>query len=439
MIIRCEECEAEYSIDERRIKPRGSKVRCSNCGHMFRVYRPGDSPAVEVITSDAVFPDLGVEDGDDGSTTIWEADAPGGEARRTGGTRWRDVTDKETIRRAKPPARTAGMPARREDVEEPMEEESPDEEGGFDWEHLEVGDDDQVGADPGDNVRTVSFGERTVGGEEEPGYDEPGGREFDGVDEVADGYARSAPSGGAGSGAFTRHGGPFARAGGAAGGVPTGSTPYGVRYAPYPRAGAGRRRGGGPGLVVMLVVALLMAGVVAAGAVVFLSRGSVDVGGGEGIVERLASLLPVGLFSGKDDSVVVSRDAGLWLTTRNGHIYVVSGTVTNRSPYIVNYVRVGGEFRSGDEKLYSKVVYAGNTFTQQELRSLSLPEIERRLERRNGDIDFTNREKLAGLNYGIKPGESVPFFVVFPSKRRILGLKYRVWVEDYERGPKVGE
>jgi hypothetical protein len=55
-----------------------------------------------------------------------------------------------------------------------------------------------------------------------------------------------------------------------------------------------------------------------------------------------------------------------------------------------------------------------------------------KLKRKSGDIDFNDPRRLAGLNYGIKPGESIPFYIVFPSKRRILGLKYDIDVSEFE-------
>jgi len=56
-----------------------------------------------------------------------------------------------------------------------------------------------------------------------------------------------------------------------------------------------------------------------------------------------------------------------------------------------------------------------------------------KLNRKNGDINFDNAQKLAGLNYDVQSGESVPFFIVFPSKSRILGLKYKVEFEGFEK------
>ncbi len=40
MIVNCEGCESGFHVDERLLKPGGSKVRCSKCRHVFVVYPP---------------------------------------------------------------------------------------------------------------------------------------------------------------------------------------------------------------------------------------------------------------------------------------------------------------------------------------------------------------------------------------------------------------
>ncbi|HEY0194316.1 MAG TPA: zinc-ribbon domain-containing protein, partial [Kofleriaceae bacterium] len=37
MDVRCEKCQTEYELDEARLKPGGVTVKCTNCGHTFRV------------------------------------------------------------------------------------------------------------------------------------------------------------------------------------------------------------------------------------------------------------------------------------------------------------------------------------------------------------------------------------------------------------------
>jgi pilus assembly protein FimV len=40
MIVMCEGCETSFQVDDRLIKPTGSKVRCSKCRHVFVAYAP---------------------------------------------------------------------------------------------------------------------------------------------------------------------------------------------------------------------------------------------------------------------------------------------------------------------------------------------------------------------------------------------------------------
>ena len=44
MIITCGQCLAKFKVAPEQIKETGSKVRCSNCQHVFTVYRPGFEP-----------------------------------------------------------------------------------------------------------------------------------------------------------------------------------------------------------------------------------------------------------------------------------------------------------------------------------------------------------------------------------------------------------
>ena len=37
MDVRCEKCNTEYELDEARLKPGGVTVKCTTCGHMFKI------------------------------------------------------------------------------------------------------------------------------------------------------------------------------------------------------------------------------------------------------------------------------------------------------------------------------------------------------------------------------------------------------------------
>ncbi len=54
MDVRCEKCQTEYELDEARLKPGGVTVKCTNCGHMFKIRKRSNTnvgaPAVEAAT-----------------------------------------------------------------------------------------------------------------------------------------------------------------------------------------------------------------------------------------------------------------------------------------------------------------------------------------------------------------------------------------------------
>jgi len=49
MIVKCEKCEIAFQLDEGRIKPKGTKLRCSKCGHEFKVYPPLNAEEPQTI------------------------------------------------------------------------------------------------------------------------------------------------------------------------------------------------------------------------------------------------------------------------------------------------------------------------------------------------------------------------------------------------------
>lgn len=47
MIVKCEECQTRFKIPDEKVTEKGIKVRCTKCGHTFRVSRPGASGGSE--------------------------------------------------------------------------------------------------------------------------------------------------------------------------------------------------------------------------------------------------------------------------------------------------------------------------------------------------------------------------------------------------------
>jgi len=56
MIVMCEGCETSFQVDDRMIKPTGSKVRCSKCRHVFVAYPPAAAETEEPLTLEEELP-----------------------------------------------------------------------------------------------------------------------------------------------------------------------------------------------------------------------------------------------------------------------------------------------------------------------------------------------------------------------------------------------
>ncbi len=132
------------------------------------------------------------------------------------------------------------------------------------------------------------------------------------------------------------------------------------------------------------------------------------------------------------EGIDITQTQGQWINSSNGPLFVVRGNITNFSDNIVNYIQLKAEFLNNGQIIYDANIYAGNTFTNKELQTLPLDEISNRLNRKNGDIDFSDPRKLAGKNYNLMPGDSINFYSIFPSKSQILGLKHSVEVVNAE-------
>jgi len=54
MIIQCEQCSTRFRLADEKLKPSGSKVRCSKCKHVFTVMPPTPEPEEETVDFDAM-------------------------------------------------------------------------------------------------------------------------------------------------------------------------------------------------------------------------------------------------------------------------------------------------------------------------------------------------------------------------------------------------
>ena len=53
MDVTCDRCGTEYEFEEPLVSTRGTTVKCTDCGHLFKVYRP-QAPADALRSSRAL-------------------------------------------------------------------------------------------------------------------------------------------------------------------------------------------------------------------------------------------------------------------------------------------------------------------------------------------------------------------------------------------------
>jgi len=90
---------------------------------------------------------------------------------------------------------------------------------------------------------------------------------------------------------------------------------------------------------------------------------------------------------------------------KEGPLLVITGLAENANPASRSYIKLKGTLNDEQENvLRQRVIYCGNVLSDDELRVLSMEEINKRLMRRTGE---------KGANLNIEPGKSVEFMIVF--------------------------
>ena len=91
--------------------------------------------------------------------------------------------------------------------------------------------------------------------------------------------------------------------------------------------------------------------------------------------------------------------------TKIGKLFIITGTVKNEFPESRKYIRIRGSLFSTGKSLAKEVtVYGGNYISDLDLSEMSQEDINKRLSNRFGDKKS---------NFDVKPGQSIPFMVVF--------------------------
>lgn len=90
---------------------------------------------------------------------------------------------------------------------------------------------------------------------------------------------------------------------------------------------------------------------------------------------------------------------------KGGQLFVIRGMVRNEYPKPRSYILIKGSILDNKGKVVeSRVSYAGNTFTEEELKSLPIEEIKKAAQ---------NRDGMARQNFNLPSGASIPFIIVF--------------------------
>lgn len=114
-------------------------------------------------------------------------------------------------------------------------------------------------------------------------------------------------------------------------------------------------------------------------------------------------------FGTQAPEAIVPVEASLqgdWVQNQQaGRLYTIQGRVQNTYADARSYIRVTGRvFANGRKFQQAAKAYCGNLLTPEELATLSLADIQKRLSNRNGSNNS---------NVNVAPGKEVPFLVVF--------------------------
>ncbi len=102
---------------------------------------------------------------------------------------------------------------------------------------------------------------------------------------------------------------------------------------------------------------------------------------------------------------IVDLDGSFFPTDKIGQLYVIKGKIINTYPQSRSHILIKGTIE--DEKrnpIDRKLAYAGNIFTEHELKDITIEEIEKRLKNKSGKNNS---------NIDVAPQEAVPFMIIF--------------------------
>ncbi len=430
MVIECENCKRKFRLDDSRIKPPGSSVRCSKCGHIFFVSKAedfSDESKLEPPQETLLFEDLKEEIvTEEKSNDYLEIEEP-----LSGGSS--DITQAEmSIRKEtdETDSDIVDLPTEHDEnleefIEKNIAEDNKadiqseklqgleEQETNFDLEQTDSKQEtkDSIQSTPelfeaGDNEESniVSNELYTETNLEEENSQEIATASLDNIPNEDMNIVTNI-----GEEEFDQ---------------PYNEMSESTSRTHIPKSGAGFVA---KIIYTFITIAALFV-IFIASLVILINAEILPKGTLSNLTALVESIIPIELYNTETDKVIITEHSGRWMNTVNGQVYIVSGFITNESQVPVHYVKLKSKYIAAEKIQFEDIFYAGNTFTDNELKVSPIENILSKLKQKNGDIDVNNSRKLAGLNYNIQPGESIPFFTVFPADGRILGLKYNLQI-----------
>ncbi len=110
---------------------------------------------------------------------------------------------------------------------------------------------------------------------------------------------------------------------------------------------------------------------------------------------------------------ITDTDGEFFATDKIGQLYVIKGKIINNYPQSRSYILVKGTIENEKRNpIVRKLAYAGNIFTENELKDITVKEIEEKLKNKSGENNS---------NINIPPQGSVPFMIIFYNLPKSLG------------------
>jgi len=444
MIITCGQCQAKFKVAPEQIKETGSKVRCSNCRHVFTVYRPKAEDAPSPPPADSTFsprpsrPGGGnFEAADERLDSYLEVDDDTYDSPEEGLT----AKERRELRRQLYSDLAGETENRDEDEGDDIydglggdegelpslrrsarsrQAEPEDEDYGFSEsydqdEYDQAPADDYEGGEPGEDYEgPYEDGPDEDYGPDDEGYDEyEPGSDYDEPDQ-GEAYEDDSPSP-----AFPRRDS-LGLSANPVGGAPViddadynprGFVPgYGTGEPPTVRSAVESP----PKRPLRLIIPLALMVLALGAAIYFFSRpGPTALSGGEDPAAGTSGQSEDRSERSQSDpdgtehiGFTKKGQAHHYRTNSvDGEILIITGTVKNNYPEARSYIRLRGHLLSAEgQTMADRFAYAGNVLSENELLTLPIREISARLNLKGGQ----DRR-----NINVPPGGELPFMLVF--------------------------